>query len=72
MDKHISDEFELFRNMLMNEFLRLCNYNDYNKLTLLKIGDVVNECFDKSLEAIKKTQGEMKFIRKPNRIGEDK
>jgi hypothetical protein len=46
------DELELFRSLLMDEFLRLCNYNDYNKLTLLKIGDVVDECFDKSIEAI--------------------
>ena len=47
------DELELFRNLLMDEFLRLCNYNDYNKLALLKIGDVVNECFDKSIETIR-------------------
>ena len=46
------DELELFRNLLMDEFLRLCNYNDYSELTLLKIGDVVNECFDKSIETI--------------------
>ena len=45
-------ELELFRNMLISEFIRLCNYNDYNKLTLLKIGDVVDECFDKSIEII--------------------
>lgn len=47
------DELELFRNMLIDEFLRLCNYNDYNKLTLLKIGDVVDKCFDRSIETIK-------------------
>ena len=46
-------ELELFRNMLISEFIRLCNYNDYNKLTLLKIGDVVDECFEKSIEIIK-------------------
>ena len=46
-------ELELFRNMLIGEFIRLCNYNDYNKLTLLKIGDVVDECFEKSIEIIK-------------------
>ena len=40
-------ELELFRDMLIDEFLRLCNYNDYNKLTLLKIGDVVDEYFQK-------------------------
>ena len=46
-------ELELFRDMLIDEFLRLCNYNDYNKLTLLKIGDVVDKCFDKSIKTIK-------------------
>lgn len=46
------NELELFRDMLIDEFLRLCNYNDYNKLTLLKIGDVVDKCFDKSIETI--------------------
>ena len=51
------DELELFRDMLIDEFIRLCNYNDYNKLTLLKIGDVVNECFDKSIEIITEKGG---------------
>ena len=46
--------------MLIDEFLRLCNYNDYNKLTLLKIGDVVDECFDKSIETIKNMRKEDK------------
>ena len=46
------DELELFRKMLVDEFFRLCNYNDYNKLTLLNIGDVIDECFDKSIETI--------------------
>lgn len=52
------DELELFRDMLIDEFIRLCNYNDYNKLTLLKIGDVVNECFDKSIETITEKESE--------------
>lgn len=52
------DELELFRDMLIDEFIRLCNYNDYNKLTLLKIGDVVNECFDKSIEIITEKESE--------------
>ena len=54
------DELELFKNMLIDEFLRLCNYNDCNKLTLLKIGDVVDECFDKSIETIKNMRKEDK------------
>ena len=52
------DELELFRDMLIDEFIRLCNCNDYNKLTLLKIGDVVNECFDKSIETIQNMRKE--------------
>ena len=47
------EELELFRSLLIDKFLRLCNYNDYNKLTLLKIGDVMDECFDKSIETIR-------------------
>lgn len=58
------DELELFRNMLMDKFLRLCNYNDYNKLTLLKIGDVVNECFDKSIVTIQDMRKEHEEKRK--------
>ena len=53
------NELELFRDMLIDEFLRLCNYNDYNKLTLLKIGDVVDKCFDKSIETIQDMRKEM-------------
>ena len=45
-------ELELFKGLLMDEFFRRCNYNDSNKLTLLKIDDVVNECFDKTIETI--------------------
>lgn len=52
------DELELFRNMLMDEFLRLCNYNDYNKLTLLKIGDVVDGTFEKCIDVVRKEMGE--------------
>ena len=46
------DELELFKDLLVYEFIRICNYNDYNKLTLLKIVDVIDKCFDKSIETI--------------------
>jgi hypothetical protein len=36
-----------FRNELMDKFLSLCNYNDYNKITLLRIGETVDEIYDK-------------------------
>lgn len=36
-----------FRDEIMNEFLSLCNYNDYNKLTLLGIGETIDMIFDK-------------------------
>ena len=31
----------------MDRFLRLCNYNDFNRLNLERIGDVVNDIYDK-------------------------
>lgn len=38
-----------FRDELMDKFMSLCNYNDYNKINLLLIGDVVNDIYDKCI-----------------------
>ena len=38
-----------FRNDLMDEFIDLCYGNDYNQLTLLKIGDIVDKIYDKHI-----------------------
>lgn len=46
------DKFEAvdkFRDKLMEEFLSLCNYNDYSKINLLTIGDVVDRIYDKCI-----------------------
>ena len=32
---------ERFESLLMDEFLKRCNYNDFGKLDLLTIGEVV-------------------------------
>ena len=34
---------EQFEGLLMDEFLKRCNYNDFGKLNLLTIGEVVEE-----------------------------
>lgn len=36
-----------FRNDIMDKFLSLCNYNDYNKLTLLRIGETIDDAYYK-------------------------
>lgn len=36
-----------FRDELMDKFLSLCNYNDYNKISLLLIGDTINDIYNK-------------------------
>lgn len=36
-----------FRDEIMDRFLSLCNYNDYNKLTLLRIGETIDEIYSK-------------------------
>ena len=44
------DDLYTFKEDLMDKFIELCRGNDYNKLSLLKIGDVVEETFDKHIE----------------------
>lgn len=39
-----------FRDELMDKFLSLCNYNDYNKINLLLIGETINDIYDKCIE----------------------
>lgn len=38
-----------FRDELMDEFLSLCNYNDYNKINLLRIGETIDRIYDKCI-----------------------
>lgn len=47
------EAIDKFRSALMDEFLRLCCYNDYSKLTLLKIGDTIDRVYDKCIESMK-------------------
>lgn len=49
-----------FKNDLVNTFIDLCRGNDYNKLTLLKIGDTIDALYDKHIADLKKkyTEGE--------------
>ena len=39
-----------FRDELMDKFLSLCNYNDYNKINLLLIGETIDKVYDKCIE----------------------
>lgn len=41
---------EDFRDKLMDRFLSLCNYNDYDKINLLTIGDTVDNVYDTIVE----------------------
>lgn len=43
-DKQLIDEF---KSELMSEFIRLCDGNDFKKITLLKIGDVIDRLYEK-------------------------
>jgi hypothetical protein len=56
------DSFEavdMFRDKLMDEFLSLCNYNDFDKINLLTIGDTVDRIYDKCItDMLKEDKGE--------------
>lgn len=56
----VFEEVDKFRTDLMNKFIDLCRGNDYNKLTLLKIGDVVDEMYDRRIANLKKKYTEGK------------
>lgn len=68
------DLVDKFRSELMHKFIDLCRGNDYNKLTLLKIGDTVDQIFDKQIKDIlvdeagyrKQSEGEWLLEREPN------
>ena len=47
------DKFEAidkFRDELMDKFMSLCNYNDFNKINLLLIGETIDDIYDKCIE----------------------
>lgn len=54
-------DLEKFRDLLMNKFIELCNYNDYGKINLLLIGDTVDRIFDKCIDDIKTAKGYRKL-----------
>lgn len=41
-----------FRDKLMDKFMSLCNYNDFNKLNLLKISETIDDIYDKCIADI--------------------
>lgn len=46
----ICDALDGFKSDIVDEFIRLCRGNDYNKLTLLKIDETINQIYDKHIE----------------------
>jgi len=52
MDRY--EAVDKFRDALMDKFLCLCNYNDFNKLNLEKIADTVNDIYDKCIDDMRK------------------
>lgn len=38
-----------FRDELMDRFMSLCNYNDYDEIDFLLIGDTVDDIYDKCI-----------------------
>lgn len=47
------DKFEAvdkFKDELMDKFLSLCNYNDFNKINLLTIGETVYRIYEKCID----------------------
>lgn len=41
-----------FRDELMDKFMSLCNYNDFNKINLLRISEAIDDIYDKCIADI--------------------
>lgn len=41
-----------FRDELMDKFMSLCNYNDFNKINLLRISETIDGIYDKCIADI--------------------
>ena len=60
-DIEVFEAVDKFKDDLINKFIDLCRGNDYNKLTLLKIGDVIDEVYYKHIDELNnKYTGESK------------
>jgi hypothetical protein len=45
-EDEIFEAVDMFRNLLTNKFIELCNYNDYGKINLLLIGETIDRIYD--------------------------
>lgn len=53
------EKLENFKDELVDRFIVLCYGNDYNKLTLLKIDETIDEIYEKHIaKATKEIEGE--------------
>ena len=52
----IQEALDDFKNDIMGKIMSLCNYNDYNKINLLTIGDVIDTVFEKHIERHSNTE----------------
>lgn len=44
---------DMFRNLIVNRFIELCNYNDYGKINLLLIGETIDRIYDDVIAKMK-------------------
>ena len=53
--KFFANKFEAvdkFREELMDKFMDLCDYNDFNKINLLTISETIDRIYDKCIKDI--------------------
>lgn len=41
---------DMYKTLITNKFIELCNYNDYGKINLLLIGETLDKIFDDMVE----------------------
>jgi hypothetical protein len=59
-DDEMFRELDCFKNAIMDAFLSLCDYNDYNKINLLLIGNTIDRIYEDVVSKMKGADNEQR------------
>lgn len=52
-EDEVLEALDKFRDLLVNKFIELCNYNDYGRINLLLIGETIDRIYDRCVDDLK-------------------
>ena len=52
-EDEVLEALDKFRDLLVNKFIELCDYNDYGRINLLLIGETIDRIYDRCVDDLK-------------------